>query len=397
MGLSHAMKRILVAWELGLNFGHLSRDAPLMQRCLNEGCAVFLAARDLKSAATVIGDLPVTTLQAPRMPRVEQAEAINFADLLLKAGFGQPGRLAAIVDGWLSLFNLMKPAALVYDYAPGALLAARIAGLPVLMCGTGFEIPPEQSPLPSIRPWEGVTEAALLMADRNLTSIINSVLATHRRPLLEKVTDLFAGHEILLAAYPELDPFGPRPDAVYLGTLAALPGASNAHWSHSGGPRILCYLRVSLIGLETALTVLQALPAEVLCVIPDIPQDWRARYPALRLHDRPLDFPSLLAAADLVVTSGGTTVSEALRTGVPVMLLPEVGEQYMTGLALERLSAGRMMATIEEPAFSATLQSLLTEPRFKQAALAFADRHRSVTRGQAVEQQWQALARIAGL
>lgn len=103
--------------------------------------------------------------------REAAAEAVNFSDLLLKASFGQPGRLAAMVAGWLSLFDLVKPGVLVYDYAPGALLAAHIAGLPVLMTGTGFEIPPQLSPYPVSAPgrrcrkqhcWRRTTRSLLL-------------------------------------------------------------------------------------------------------------------------------------------------------------------------------------------------------------------------------------------
>lgn len=237
-------------------------------------------------------------------------------------------------------------------------------------------------------------EATLLAADHALTLIVNEVLAFHDRPPLEKISDLFAGHDTLLAAFPELDPFGPRTDTAYLGTMAALPSASAARWEHSGGPRILCYLRKSVPGLEPLLGILQALPAECLCVIPDMPADWPTRYPALRLHAHPLDFPPLLAQADLVITYGGTTVGESLRAGVPVMLLPEVGEQYMTGLALDRLGAGRMAAGTDGAASSSILNSLLNDPDVKQAALAFAERHRPLTREQAVERQWLALAEL---
>jgi hypothetical protein len=55
------------------------------------------------------------------------------------------------VRSWLELWKLLKPDVIVTDYAPSAILSAKIAGIPTLPFGPGFSIPPGQDPMPAFR------------------------------------------------------------------------------------------------------------------------------------------------------------------------------------------------------------------------------------------------------
>ena len=60
------MTRILFAWELGANLGHLTRDLPLARACRDAGLEVIFAVPNLRAAA----DSPVTAAAAGVPERV---------------------------------------------------------------------------------------------------------------------------------------------------------------------------------------------------------------------------------------------------------------------------------------------------------------------------------------
>ena len=389
------MSKVMVAWEMGRNLGHLTRDLPLIHRCRTHHVDVFLAVKNLKTAVSLVGGEGITILQAPSLlPTPGGLKPVNFADLLLKRGFNEAGRLESMVQGWLTLIDLVRPDAIIYDYAPSALLAARIAAVPVLVTGTGFEIPPTQSPLPSFRPWEDVPTASLHEAEKRLVSVLNEVLVLHGQPKVRHLADLYPKKGCLLTTYPELDPFGPRHDAEYIGAIFEISNSKRVKWNCKRGKHILVYLRKDLNNIEDFLHVLQGADAEIICTIPEMPADWRQRYPALRLFDQPIDFSSLLPSANLVVTYGGTTLNVALASGIPVLLVPEVGEQYLTGLALEKLGGGLMLRSKEKLTLETALNSLLNLSQFEKVAALFKGRYSSFTMKSAVDRQWDELVRI---
>ena len=87
------------------------------------------------------------------LPTLTKAE---LAELLFEQGFAAPHALAARVQRWRDLFDVVAPSAVITDHAPTALLTARALGIPAVQLGTGFAIPPvsEGNTLPAFRDWE---------------------------------------------------------------------------------------------------------------------------------------------------------------------------------------------------------------------------------------------------
>ena len=150
------MSRILMAWELGANFGHVARLAPIAEQLRAAGHEVVFAVRDLKAAAEILGPRGFAFVQAPviHAGRRPARAPVNHAEMLSLEGYSDQAAAWGMVSGWITLVRTFRADAMVADYAPGALVAGRILGLPRAQIGTGFEIPPLASPMPSIRSWE---------------------------------------------------------------------------------------------------------------------------------------------------------------------------------------------------------------------------------------------------
>lgn len=213
------MSRILFAWELGMNYGHLARQVPISERLRAGGHEVFFAVRDVRVAAEILGRQGVRFVQAPlsHPGRRMQASLVNYSGLLSAIGYGDAHTLSGMVRAWLNLLELVQPDMVEADHAPTALLACRIAGLPALPVGNGFEIPPARSPLPSIRPWESVPPERLHQVDRRVRLVINQLLKEFQAAPLAHITELFESHGKVLATFAELDHYGVREGESYAG------------------------------------------------------------------------------------------------------------------------------------------------------------------------------------
>ncbi len=144
------MSRILFTWELGLNLGHLARLLPVAQRLKADGHALLVATRDIKAAATVLAPAGIPFVQAPYLSQgiALKDRASGYADILLSQGWSDRLVLHGLTHAWLNLFRLFIPERLILDYSPTVSLAARIARLPTVLVGNGFELPPATDPLP---------------------------------------------------------------------------------------------------------------------------------------------------------------------------------------------------------------------------------------------------------
>lgn len=118
-----------------------------------------------------------------------------------------------------------------------------------------------------------------------------------------------------------------------------MPRLPNVDWTSRTGPRVFAYLRPSISGCEQLLTAMQQLDADVLCAVPGLPGDWIGRFDKLRFVTHPVDLAALLPRAELVISYGAGAIATALLAAVPVLLIPQVVEQYLAGLALERTGA----------------------------------------------------------
>ena len=371
------MARILIGWEFGRNLGHIARALPLARACRDAGHEVVWAVPDLRAAASQLDGEGFLLLQTPLVRAApNQAPAISFSDMLLREGYDDPAGLLGSLHGWVGLIRLAAPAVIVHDYAPTALLAARVTGVPAMVLGSGFMVPPPVTPTPGFWPAASVPVQALADVDARLVARINGALAAFGAAPIASLVDVYAQGGQYLTTFEELDPFGPRPGAHYFGPMFALGKQIGVDWATTGKRRIFAYLRPEVPGCENLLDALQAADAEVICAMPGLPPAWVARFDRLRFEPGAVDMDRLLPGADLAITNGSGTIPSCLLAGVPVLVLPHFVEQYLAGLRLQALGAGLVVQGAQTTmGFAALLGQLLSRPAFRETAQAFAKRH----------------------
>jgi len=392
------MSRILFAWELGANFGHIARDLPLALACRAAGHDVLFAVTDLAICRGIASEYGFAFVQAPvarpKSFRQKQPNPINFADMLLRSGFAERESLDASVLGWKGLFDLFKPDLVVHDFAPRALLAARLQGLPVLLLGNGFETPLKASPQPSFRPWEPISAGDLQRAEDSLVEHINGALARHGGDPIGRLWDLYAAHPLLMTGFREFDHFGARPEATYVGPAVHLPAAQSARFERNG-LHVLVYLRSTIALVENVFEALQQVDAEVVCIIPDLPPHWPDKYGRLRFYLGPIDLQAMLPQANLMISHGTGTLGAAVAAGVPVLMVPNVVENYLSSIALEQQGLGIVLRKRDSvPHCQKLIQELLVRERYRIAAQELATRYADFKPEDSVRQQLEAVRRL---
>ena len=169
-----------------------------------------------------------------------------------------------------------------------------------------------------------------------------------------------------------------------------MPQALRVAWQIREAPKVLAYLRPAVPGFESILQALARLDAEVLCIAPGMKPEMAKRCATLRLRIAlaPVDLPSLLPDAQLAVSYGNSGfTTQALLAGVPLAMRPRHVEQALFAHRVEALGAGKLLGgRIDAASVTASLQELLGNPAYRQAARSFRSRHADYSPSQAIEQ-----------
>ncbi|MEI8574965.1 UDP-glucuronosyltransferase [Methylomonas sp. LW13] len=376
------MSRILFAWELGANYGHLSRQLPIALGLRAKGHQVFFVVRDTTVAANLLGPHGIAFTQAPfdtsdkRLVRPPG----NYAEMLLASGYSEHATLWGMVRSWLSLMRMFNADIIVTDHAPTALFAARLIGLPSTIIGSGFEIPPNCSPLPSIRPWEAIDVDRLCRSEERVLERLNAIAIALGERTLSRISVLFEGAGKILATFGELDHYGLRDGENYTGPIYCRDAGQAISWSTMDSTHIFAYLRPSVPGFEALLTALSKQSADIVVVAPGIrrAQAEALARPGFQVFAEPGRLDSgLLKSTDIAITYGGIgTVSACLLAGIPLLLVPQNIEQYLMGQCIENLTAGLVAKQCRTQGhFSELLERLLCNPIYRQNAVDFANRY----------------------
>lgn len=390
------MPRIAFAWELGGELGHAMACATLARALEAHGHETVFAFRELRQldAAGLAGR---AVYQAPVFAREGQGVGppICWADILLGCGYADEGDLAGLVAGWLQVLRACRPELVVADYAPTALLAARILGLKRVDYSNGFAIPPRVSPMPAFRSDVRVEPAALAAREALALASVNGVLARHGAAPIAALHEQLAADASFLCTLPELDHYGQRPRTEYWGPRYSIEAGEDVRWPYGEGPRVLVYLRGSDPRIDAVIDALLSHRCRVAAYIPGLDAARRARLQSAqrRVNAAPLRLAGLLPECDLFVNHGGNVTPAALMHGVPQLVLPAQYEQLITAARVEQAGAGIGVARVDAPRDVALAfeRALRERTRMREAAAAFRRRYAAFS---PAEQERRIVARI---
>src|ERR1700674_1759863 len=169
------MARIFFAWELGGEYGHVIACAVLARALQARGHTIALMLRDQHPLSMLPETKDYDVFQAPRYAQEGRTNVVpaSYADIMLGCGYSDHDALTALVEAWRKPLEQWKPDLVVADFAPTALLAARLLGLRRVTYGNGFFTPPRLDPLPPFRFDEPVPAERLRQANDQVVANVN--------------------------------------------------------------------------------------------------------------------------------------------------------------------------------------------------------------------------------
>lgn len=374
------MALILFAWELGGDYGHLSRLLPVARELQARGHTTVFAVRDLMGAEALLAPHRITAFQAPLWlgQLTNLPDPISYPEMLMRFGFLNAQALTGICRAWRNLVALLQPDLLILDHAPTALLATRGLSLARLNFGDGFCIPPHQRPMPHFRWWQRENMLRLNDSEQHVVATANEVLRTLDAPPMVGLADLMDCEDRLFCTFSELDHYPAREAQDYIGPIFSLGQGAEVAWPQANGPKVFAYLKAGYAGLENILAALYASPASVLVHISGMARKTLLTYSSARmvLSPVPLDMEQVRTSCDLALCHGGSgTTAAMLLSGKPLMLFPMHMEQTMTARRLTTLGAASTAIPEATGQLARLLKKTVADATLGRAAQRFAQDH----------------------
>lgn len=344
-----------------------------------QGGRIVFALRDVRDAGKLISEEGMEVIQAPTHPDkffpANAPQPQTMADILMIFGFADAKHLSGLLAAWQSVFDLVKPDLVLANYAPLSLLAARLAGIPIAKVCIPFEVPPSIHPAPPFRPTKGPN---LGTSDATVISTVNTVFGPDT---ISAVHQIFESNKTFFVTFEELDYFGPRTNATYLGALFSEDEGDAAQWRGSGtAKRVFGYLNPGLPGFESLRLALQASPHNYSIVLRDVDENEVKRWNSGNVvaTNKHVNLQSAIDACDAVVSHGGLGfTTAALLAGKPLVFHVRQFEQLLTASQVTKLGAGLHKQTRDVQTTLSALDQVLSTPRFTEIAQVFGRKYQA--------------------
>jgi UDP:flavonoid glycosyltransferase YjiC (YdhE family) len=375
------MATIAMCWELGAGLGHIANLLPLAIELRRRGHRIEFIVSEVSAAEKGLPPQGFIYAQAPIWRKSTGLPMqISYAETLMGAGYLDGDGLSGLVKAWRRIYDWINPDLIIADYAPTAMLAARIDAIPTCMIGQGFLVPPKAAPIASFRTWETVDEGRLVASEMRVTSQINKVLAAFGATPLASLSHLFDVEDTFLITFPELDHYGARPAATYYGPCASFDATAIPEWPGGSGPKIFAYVKGDYTHIEPLLNGLSKRKEAILISLQGGSDSLLEKFTTgnVRISRDLFAWDAVLESTDIVACHAGpASATTALLAGKPVMLMPMNAEQYLFGTKVETTGAGLSVAPgATNWSFDDALDTIINSTSHSECAEAFSFLHR---------------------
>lgn len=395
--------KLFYAWDMGSNWGHIGCLLAILPALHQAGFCCVAAIPDARAFADQLDQQGIEVFSAPRSePRGKPSQPPrSLAHILFNRGYGSVDELSGMVLCWRSLLQAVRPAVVLVDAAPAALLAADSLGLPSLNMSVPFFIPPEDVSTPDF-----YQQGAEQSGERNhglCSRIIQTVSQVRNRFGLTGIgsmADLYKTTDPAMSTFAEFDTFAPRASAPpYRGSIWDMGIGQPFQWPSGVGPRLFCYLRPPEQA-QALLRVLKGLGWPSVCYCPGLTEEQKKVHNGgnIFLSETPLSMSQVVREAELAVNYGSHgVVSGLLLHGIPQLLLPYDAEKELISRCAVTLGAGiRPTTDRSELALMAALKKLAEDRGFHTAATAFSKRYGDTSQQKVVAAVVQSCLTLAG-
>lgn len=290
------------------------------------------------------------------------SRAPSYIQTLAALGFGEPEALAPSLDCWDDIFRVTGAEALVADHAPTALAAAH-GRLPSVAMGTGFTLPPSQTPeFPSLR-----DDRPPPTLHNRFLSAVNHVFAERDVPRLDSLPAVLKADLRGFLSLPHLDPYALFRDDQPLGVAGKRLSPTPAD---PDGP-IFLYTRSDETKLDAVVDGLLATgrPIEAFILGGATPAAALLEQAGANVHLSPSALDELLPRASMVVSHGGAGLTgKALCAGRKQLILPIHLESEITGLRIEAFGTGVSLKAAAPATVTAAIERLSDTSGFQEKA-----------------------------
>ena len=377
-----SIPRVLLAWEQGRNLGHMTRLAKMSELITQRNCEPIWVIPPAWLAHPWIGCNrchPAPMLRplkaSARAGGPSLGRPDSFADILLAQGFTEAQAVLIAVGQWLKIFESIRPAAIVCDYAPVAQLAARLGNIRTMQLTNGFDAPPVA--LPAFSGYARHSSSKSQSVER-LSDTIRSVSKSLGSEVC--LEEYLAWPRRLSDAIPETDPYGTRADFFYAGPFTLEKVMAVPRWPQASEQRAkhaFAYLRGGIASVGPVLESLRIAGVLTCCVWPDATDMALRRYEGscIRIDRRPVKLNEAFERADVVVNYGsGSVVCSCVLAGKAQLMMPMDLEKSMFARRVESLGAG-ITWTPHAGAVATSVDRLLSDRSMKEAAEVIARRN----------------------
>lgn len=381
--------RILFAWEMGHNFGHVTQIAVIARalkkqaKKLNKDAEIFMALKTPDGAVTFAEEFSSGILQAPYHPpaRKRYEPPLTYAEGLLPCGYDDPEILADLIKQWRALFKKIKPDILIAQAAPTALIASRGLEFKRMNIGKSFDLPPLSTPMLPLRYWEK-QHPDIPAREEKIVATINAALKKCKLKPVKNFAQAVSCDKEFLCMFRELDHYPKRPETPYYGPLYVTGTGEKIRWNNNSKKRIFSYIVPAPPSFMAVMECLRAAPPEFESVMVNKELSpmmiEKLQTPRLRILTKPVKLDELLKDCDVAITNANPALGSALMmAGVPALMLPLHIEQHMYARAAGRAGIGlSLVGNIKPPDITRKIKEILGNEKFRRDTRALSQKYK---------------------